>query len=171
MIPTVDPGCLLAGQQVGSDSQEPINPRTRKSLGVQAPPAEPGGDFFALECNPVRTRIGGAADSHPIRSRSRPNTRGGSGPPARPGRPDVPHGRTRWARFDPPGVSRGWRGLAMEPTMDRALLMADITIPTVRTITESTCILLYFLPMQAPINMVVMLPPLRRMMCTGTLMW
>ncbi|SRR6266581_6930924 len=47
MIPTVDPGCLLAGQQVVSDSQEPINPRTRKSLGVQPRRRSPAGIFFA----------------------------------------------------------------------------------------------------------------------------
>ena len=41
--------------------------------------------------------------------------------------------------------------------------------PTVNTTTLSTCILLYRFPQIHPITSVVMLPPLRRMICTGTL--
>jgi len=69
MIPTVDPGCLLAGQQVGSDSrgtdqsEDPQEPRS------PAPPAEPGGDFFCLPGRVLELEgvaIGGTERASPL---------------------------------------------------------------------------------------------------------
>lgn len=53
-------------------------------------------------------------------------------------------------------------------TFDRASAIAAIIIPSVSIPTLNTCILVYLFPQMKPTSMVVTLPPLRRMMCTGT---
>ena len=63
------------------------------------------------------------------------------------------------------GVGSGGR---VEDTFDRASAMAATMIPSVSMVTLNTCILVYLFPQIKPTSIVVTLPPLRRMMCTGT---
>ena len=53
-------------------------------------------------------------------------------------------------------------------TLEAASAQADITTPIESNATEMTCIWEYFFPRSHPAPMVVTLPKLRRMICTGT---
>jgi hypothetical protein len=53
-------------------------------------------------------------------------------------------------------------------TFDLASAIAAIMTPMVSIATPSICPLLYLVPQRKPTIMVVTLPPLRKMICTGT---